>query len=587
MPRFHRLALAALSLFCTAATQAAPQPAPEAEAAGLIIKFKPALRGNSAAAEAAMQGHRASAEARGLAVAFEREGVLGTRVLRLKKRQPAQVLERLARELQASDASIEYAEPDYIAQPALVPNDSNWTSQWNMNGILSGIRAEAAWDINQGFGQRIAIIDTGIRPHADIAANLLPGYDFISDSDAARDGNARDADASDAGDWRDEFECTGKDARNSTWHGTHVAGIAAALGNNGVDVTGVAPKAKIVPIRVLGPCGGTTSDIAAGMVWAIGGSVSGVPVNPNPVRVLNLSLGGYSACGSTYQAAVDAARAAGAIVVTAAGNDQKDSTTFSPANCKGTVVVAASNRNAEKSSYSNTGANVSLSAPGGDVTVEGQANGNVLSLSNSGSTMPVADATRWMRGTSMAAPHVAGAAALMFSVNSLLPAATAEALLKETTHALFECSSGCGSGILDAEAAVKAARGWRPEREPNDSFGQAQYVNVFPARVAGKLDPFLLNEAVDHYSIYLPANTTQRTRLHFQDSAAGMSTNLELFDVNGTLLRSGSMVSGALEISYRNSSSQGKTYYLRLRGKMFFGVPPSAGYRYELRMDRL
>ena len=210
-----------------------------------------------------MQGFRASAEARGLAVAHEREGVLGTRVLRLQRQHSARDLVRLAQDLKASDATIEYVEPDWVLGTAATPTDPGWVEQWPLQSFKSGIGAEAAWDYSQGFGIRVAVLDTGVLPHADLAANLLPGYDFVTSLSNSRDGDGRDADASDPGDWStQDNECKADTPkRGSSWHGTHVAGTIAAAANNGIGYSGVAPKAKILPVRVLGRCGfGATSD---------------------------------------------------------------------------------------------------------------------------------------------------------------------------------------------------------------------------------------------------------------------------------------------------------------------------------------
>ncbi len=156
------------------------------------------------------------------------------------------------------------------------------------------------------------MIDTGARPHVDLAANLVGGYDFISDTFVSRDGNGRDTDARDSGDWNAAGECgSGSAASGSSWHGTHVAGTIAARTNNGRGVAGVAFNARVVPVRVLGRCGGYTSDIADGLVWASGGTVVGVPANQNPARVANLSLGGGGACTTTMQNAINTARARG------------------------------------------------------------------------------------------------------------------------------------------------------------------------------------------------------------------------------------------------------------------------------------
>lgn len=200
--------------------------------------------------------------------------------------------ESLMRRL-AADPAVKRVEVDILMRPLLVPNDPGLPQQWAMGATAASINIRPAWDRSTGKGIVVAVIDTGITNHPDLAANVLPGYDFIVDPATARDGTARDANAADQGDWAAANECgPGASASNSSWHGTHVAGIVAAVGNNAVGVVGTAFNARILPLRVLGRCGGYMSDIADAIVWASGGKVSGVPTNPNPATVINLSLGG-------------------------------------------------------------------------------------------------------------------------------------------------------------------------------------------------------------------------------------------------------------------------------------------------------
>ena len=314
--------------------------------------------------------------------------------------------EQLARDIVASDPNVEYAEPDRILRHTLTPNDPRYNEQWHYFEAAGGINAPPAWDKSTGTGVVVAVIDTGYRPHADLAANILPGYDFISDTFVANDGNVRDSDASDPGDWINAGECGPGDPaafEASSWHGTHVAGTIAARTNNSLGVAGVAFNARIVPARVLGKCGGYTSDIADAIVWTSGGTVSGVPANANPAKVLSISLGGGGACDTTTQNAINSARSRGASVIVAAGNSNANASNFTPANCSGVVTVAAVGRNGGKASYSNFGATVEVAAPGGS----GGAN-SVLSTLNAGSTSPGADSYALYNGTSMATPHVVG-----------------------------------------------------------------------------------------------------------------------------------------------------------------------------------
>lgn len=355
---------------------------------------------------------------------------------------------------------VEYAEPDVLLQPTATTDDPGYPLMWNLSNEPAGIHVPGAWDRTTGQGQTIAIIDNGITVHSDLGANVLPGYDFISESTVARDGDTRDSNPQDEGD-----ACTSSDS--SSWHGTHVAGTAAAVGNNGKGVVGVAYGAKLLPLRALGACGGRLSDVADAVVWAAGGDVEFVPANPNPARVINLSLGGKTSCSVTFQAAIDFAVGRGSVVLAAAGNEAQPAANVAPANCQNVVVVGATDRAGNSASYSNYGPEVDVSAPGGD------GEHNIVSTSNTGTTVPDKEAYSYKRGTSMAAPHVAGIAALMLSVDPSLTPAQVEQILKGTARPFpGTCNGGCGFGIVDATAAVKPAQSEPeplPEPEPSAS----------------------------------------------------------------------------------------------------------------------
>jgi len=378
----------------------------------------------------------------------------GAHVLQLNRTMTVDEARQLAAELKSRDANVEYAEPDRVMVPLATPTDPSYTQQWDLYEATGGINAPAAWDKSTGAGVNVAVIDTGYRPHADLSGQILQGFDFISTATVANDGGGRDADASDPGDWTPAGSCgAGIPAadESSSWHGTHVSGTIAAKANNGLGIAGIAYNAKIVPARVLGRCGGYTSDIADAMVWASGGTVTGVPANANKARVLNLSLGGSGACDTTTQNAINSARSRGAVVVVAAGNSNTNAINASPANCAGVITVAATNRSGGKASYSNYGTNVTIAAPGGD-------NGaGILSTLNSGTTTPASDNYAWYMGTSMATPHVAGVVALMLSANPNLTPDDVAAKLKSTARAFPAACSGCGAGIVNAAAAVNAA----------------------------------------------------------------------------------------------------------------------------------
>ena len=462
------LAAAGIALAPIAALAAVPDSVAEAAAPAihtdrLIVKYKdagPAVmrNGKAVAAQAVtMSSARKAAVDRagqqfGVMMRHSHRIATGADILQLDRRVSPAEASALAAELMARDPSVEYAEPDTIMLPLMTPTDPYYNQQWHYFETAGGLRLPAAWDKASGTGVKVAVIDTGYRPHADLSGQILQGYDFIGDIATAGDGNGRDSDASDPGDSTTANQCgAGQPARSSSWHGTHVAGTVAARTNNGTGVSGVAYNAKVVPVRVLGKCGGYTSDIADGIIWASGGAVSGVPANANVAKVINMSLGGSGACGSTTQNAINGARSRGTVVIIAAGNSNANVSNFTPANCAGVVAVAAVGRTGGKASYSNYGALVDVAAPGGD----GSSTNGVLSTLNSGTTTPGSDNYAWYQGTSMAAPHVAGVAALMLSKNSTLTPDQIESKLKSSARAFPATCSQCGTGIVDANAAVQ------------------------------------------------------------------------------------------------------------------------------------
>ncbi|HVK20428.1 MAG TPA: S8 family serine peptidase [Actinokineospora sp.] len=350
-------------------------------------------------------------------------------------------------------------EPDLIMTAQT--NDSRYAEQWDLFEATAGMNAPAAWATADGAGVVVAVIDTGITPHSDLNANLLPGYDFISTAADARDGNGRDANPNDEGDWYAAGECGSATPSNSSWHGSHVAGTIAGVSDNNNGIAGIAGKAKIVPVRVLGKCGGRTSDIADAITWASGGKVTRVPANPNPAKVINMSLGGASSCSATYQRAIDGAVKRGTTVVVAAGNSNMDVAGFTPANCNNVVSVAASDREGNRAFYSNFGAKIDVTAPGGEVRNETDAPGTrtkpqdgILSTINAGLTVQTAEDYKTFMGTSMAAPHVAGLVALMLGEKALTPAQVEAALKANVRPLAGTCTGGCGTGLIDAGATI-------------------------------------------------------------------------------------------------------------------------------------
>jgi len=379
----------------------------------------------------------------------------GAEVFRVGRDMTEEELDVLVADL-ANDPAVEYAEVDRLYQALFTPNDPLYNQQWHYFEAAGGLNLPTAWDLSTGAGVRVGVIDTGFRPHADLAANLVGGFDMISDPFVANDGGGRDTNAIDPGDFNTAGQCgTGSRAANSSWHGSHVSGTVAAVTNNGSGVAGVAFGAKVVPIRALGRCGGLLSDIADAIIWGSGGTVAGAPTNANPARVLNLSLGGGGRCSTTMQSAINSARSRNTTVVVAAGNSNANASNSTPANCSGVVTVAAVGRTGGKASYSNFGNIVDVAAPGGDF--RGSSANGVLSTLNNGATTPGADAFAFYQGTSMATPHVAGTVALMLSRNPALTPTTVEQKLRSTARAFPATCNQCGTGIVNARAAVVSA----------------------------------------------------------------------------------------------------------------------------------
>ena len=337
-------------------------------------------------------------------------------------------------------------------------NDPYYSLLWNLSSAGTyGTHAENAWPLTTGANAIVGVIDTGITAHPDltgsssriIGGNVIDGYDFITDPAIAGDGNGPDSNPTDPGDYTDK--------EDSSWHGTHVSGIIAAIANNKIGVAGVAPDTKIEPLRVLGHDGGSEPDVIRAIRWAAGLPVPGLPTNPQPVDVINLSLGTTEPCGFNMQDAIDAATDEGVVVVVAAGNSAKPVATASPANCDNVISVAATGPRGTLAGYSNYGdatRQVTLSAPGG-ANNDRNAYEDVLSTINLGITKAKGPGYAFMPGTSMAAPHVAGTVALLKSVNPALTFTEVEALLTESTDPTPSCTR-CGAGRLNSAAAVAA-----------------------------------------------------------------------------------------------------------------------------------
>jgi len=533
----------------------------------IIVKYRNTSAVTAAAGQATqLRGTELPAARLGVTMSRVRSTALGSQVLRLDRRLPLAEAEQLARDIVASDPNVEYAEPDRIMRRTLTPNDPRYNEQWHYFEAAGGINAPPAWDKSTGTGVVVAVIDTGYRAHGDLAANILPGYDFISDTFVANDGGGRDSDASDPGDWINPGECGPGDPaafEASSWHGTHVAGTIAARTNNSLGVAGVAFNARVIPARVLGKCGGFTSDIADAIIWTSGGVVPGVTTLANPAKVLSISLGGGGACGSTTQNAINSARSRGASVIVAAGNSNANASNFSPANCTGVVTVAAVGRNGGKASYSNFGATVEVAAPGGSGGVN-----SVLSTLNAGTMGPGADNYALYNGTSMATPHVSGVVALMLSVKPTLTPDQVTSILQSTARAFPATCSQCGSGIVNANAAVDAAIGGTTppdppgtiaEVEPNNSRAASQLISTDNTTVNGIIGSSSDN---DYYRLTLPAG---RTLVATLTPNASSDYDLYVYNSNGALIGSSELGTGAVDtVSVTNTGTSAFVRYVRV-----------------------
>ena len=581
MTRFTRIVIG-LMLFAPVAAMAADAGFTDR----IIVKYRNTSAVTAAAGQATqLRGTDLPAARLGVTMKRLHATALGAQVLKVDRRLSLTEAAQLARDIAASDPSVEYAEPDRIMRHTFTPNDTRYNEQWHYFESTAGINAPAAWDKSTGSGVVVAVIDTGYRPHADLVANLLPGYDFISDTFVSQDGNLRDSDASDPGDWMNAGECGGGEPATfeaSSWHGTHVAGTIAAVTNNSNGVAGIAFNAKIVPARVLGKCGGYTSDIADAIVWSSGGTVSGVPANANPAKVLSISLGGIGSCDTTTQNAINSARSRGASVIVAAGNENHNASQDTPANCSGVVTVAAVGRNGGKASYSNFGATVEVAAPGGS----GGAN-SVLSTLNTGTTTPGSDSYALYNGTSMATPHVSGVVALMLSVKPTLTPDQVTSILQSTARAFPATCSQCGSGIVNASAAVDAAIGGTTppdppgtvaEVEPNNSRTASQLISTDNTTVNGTIGS---TSDTDYYRVSLPAGATLISTL---TPNASSDYDLYVYNSNGTLIGSSELGTGAVDsVTVTNTSSGALTRYIRV--VRFSGGTGATNGKYTLNLN--
>lgn len=408
-------------------------------------------------------------------------------LMKLERKVDRRTAEAIAARINAR-ADVRYAVPNYRRWPSHVPNDPDYATQWYLHTAAEeagGANLPDAWDISTGAAATvIAVLDTGIlATHADLS-RILPGYDFVVDNPGLniQENDAdpgRDADPSDPGDGVAQDECfVGSAATDSSWHGTLVTGVIGATADNSLGIAGIDHQAQILPVRVLGKCGGTDADIVDGARWAVGLRVPracGVgesepcylPLNPNPAKVVNLSLGGFGPCTAVYREAFEEAEKLGVTVVVSAGNQgfdlDQDGIDVSPAECEGAFTIAATTRQGAETNYTNVGSAVDIAAPGGAASTLAA---GILTTSDGGTMAPLQDSTfEPVIGTSFSAPVVSGIIGLALALNeSLTPAQlqrvltfNARAFPTSTTDGFGDCTPArCGAGLVDASAALDA-----------------------------------------------------------------------------------------------------------------------------------
>ncbi|MCE2679580.1 MAG: S8 family peptidase [Burkholderiales bacterium] len=383
-----------------------------------------------------------------------------------------------------SDPNVEFAVSDRRVKTNAVSNDSLMSQQWYLNNnSVAGARFVQAWDQYRGSASTVvAVVDTGVLfNHPDLKDRLIAGYDFISSAAIANDGNGRDNNAADSGNWvseqdRQTTEFSKCSKSDSSWHGTFVAAQIAGNTNDGQGIAGANWNTRLLPVRVLGKCGGYLSDVMDGARWAAGLPVEGIPLNPNPAKIINLSLGASGACGQFEQDAVNAIRAARAVVVAAAGNG--GGAVDSPASCEFAIAVGAVDFDGQRASYSAIGSKVSIMAPGGDEV-------GLIGANNDGLTEAAAHSYGNKRGTSFAAPLVSAALALAHGLQGTMDYDQAATLLRNSARPFAaarssesQCVAGsgpvkcvcttsvCGSGMLDANNLVSLARAGKSLANP-------------------------------------------------------------------------------------------------------------------------
>lgn len=400
----------------------------------------------------------------------------------------------------ADDTPVNATNPDVMGT---FIDPASQTPLWNLlDSEPYSIHVEGVWRVTNSTPEVVvAVIDTGIAEVAgSIFHHLLDGYDFISDDKISVDGDGRDSDATDPGDWGDQCP-------TPSWHGTKVASILAARHDNALGMKGVAQNCSVLPVRVLGLCRtGYATDVTDAIVWAAGGTINGIVTNPSPAEIISLSLAGQGACPSYLQSAVSQVRNLGATVMAAAGNNNQDAAGYFPANCEGVITVAASTRGGGMAGYSNWGTLISVTAPGGDTR-------NAILTLGVNQIENDMEAVYGM-GTSFATPHVAGVAALFSSTDWNLdqgnnPSLFTQALLTFTER--INCTFfSCGNGIIQASPISNTNRVLR-QMIVNTSTGQNNTLDAQAATDTQIPDGNIPGFVLDTFREPLYWSTTERT----------------------------------------------------------------------------
>jgi subtilisin family serine protease len=410
----------------------------------------------------------------GLRVAHGRRLASGADLVRTDRKLDAHAAKRLLVELR-KDPRVAFVELDRLHRPFTSPDDPIYPQQTYLMKAPGGLGFDTAWERSTGNGVVVAVLDSGLTAHPDLDANVLAGgYDFVADTAISRDGDGRDADPSDPGiGFAGSGGCGTGPYTDAPWHGTTVAGVIAAVTDNGIGLAGAARGAKLLPVRVLGYCGGYTSDIADAIVWASGGSVAGVPANANPAEVINLSLGTTGACGATLQAAVNTANTNGAVVLAAAGDGfLQNADNIAPGNCDNVISVGVATTNG---SLGNTafGTTIDVFAPGNNLPfASGYA--AIQTTTNLGDGVPGDPGYGYGYGSSISAAFGSATVALMQARRPQSPAVVATMLRATAMNDVVTptCPVGqCDGGLINADAATLALE------TPALVVGGVRYIN--------------------------------------------------------------------------------------------------------------